>query len=99
MVEDYYPDEILYSPDGVVDYIEYPEFFWWRVNHEDECSIKHTEPEDPTQARCRRCLSTEVVIGYPYIQCKHCGYNEPLIDFPISHDYHLALERQFNNKS
>ncbi len=72
---------------------EYPEFFFWRVNYEDERNIKHTEPGDPMQTRCPRCLSTEVVIGYPYIECQHCGYNEPLIDFPISRYYHLVLER------
>ena len=67
---------------GMFDKVEYPEFFFWRVNHEDECSIKHIEFEDPMQTRCPRCLSLEVVVSYPYIECQHCEYNEPLIDFP-----------------
>jgi len=84
---------------GMFDEYQYPEFFFWRVDHEDECGIKHTEPGDPMQTRCPRCLSIEVVIGYPYIECRHCGYNEPLIDFPISRYYHLALEKMFNDRS
>jgi len=67
---------------GCFDEVEYPEFFWWRIIHEEECSIKHTEPDNPMQIRCPRCLSVEVDIGYPYIECQHCGYNEPLIDYP-----------------
>ena len=60
---------------------EYPEFFWWREMHGG--NEKYKEPEDLNQYRCPRCLSTEVTIGYPYIECGHCSYNEPLIDFPI----------------
>lgn len=81
---------------GMFDLVQYPEFFWWRVDNEE---LVRPEPEDPMQTRCPRCLSTEVAIGYPYIQCKHCGYNEPLVDFPISHYYHLALTREFKDKS
>jgi len=43
------------------------------------------EPEDSMQTRCPRCFSTDVIIGYPYVECKNCGYNEALIDFPISY--------------
>ncbi len=88
---------------GMFDLVEYPEFFWWRLeqvfdNSEEFLEITpdmmnkyFKEPEDPMQTRCRRCLSTEVVIGYPYIVCQHCGYNEPLIDFPISEYFHTLL--------
>lgn len=80
------------DPDiGMSDLVEYPEFFWWR---EDNKKLVRPEPKDPMQTRCPRCFSTQVVIGYPYIECKHCGYNEPLIDFPISYDYHLALSER-----
>ena len=98
-------------PDGCWDKVEYPEFFWWRFKQifgasnefliitPDMMDEYFGEPEDPLQTRCPRCLSTEVAIGYPYIECKNCGYNEPLIDFPISRCHHLALEKEFNNKS
>ena len=65
----------------------------WRDHNE---SLARPEPKDPLQTRCPRCFSTEVVRGYPYIECKNCGFNEPLIDFPISRYYHLALEKMFN---
>ena len=62
------------------DKVEYSEFFWWReyrdIEQEPPASLK------PTDYRCPRCYSTNISIGYPYIQCLHCGYNEPLIDFP-----------------
>lgn len=79
---------------GIFEEMEYPEFFFWRAMHgvlpEDDWTVN--DP-NPTDYRCPRCHSTEVIIGYPYIECQHCGYNEPLIDFPISHYYHLALGR------
>lgn len=84
---------------GMFDLMEYPEFFFWRANHEDECSIKHAEPEDSMQTRCPRCLSVEVAVGYPCMECQHCGYSEPLVDFPTSRCYHLALEKMFNDRS
>lgn len=73
---------------GSDNLIEYPEFTDWRWEHED---LVKPEPEDTTQTRCPRCFSTQVVIGYPYIECRNCGYNESLIDFPVSRYYHLAL--------
>ena len=87
------------DPDiGMFDLVEYPEFFFWRIIHtEEECGIKHTEPKDPMQTRCPRCLSTEVVIGYPHIECQHCSYNESLIDFPISHYFHSALKKEYGD--
>jgi len=27
-------------------------------------------------------------VGYPNIECRACGWSEPLIDFPISWDWH-----------
>lgn len=85
-----YPDgSFPFSPDGVVDFVVYPEFFWWRENNEAKVQV---EPNNPIQTRCPRCFSVRVSTGYPYIKCLHCGYNEPLIDFPISSYYHLALE-------
>lgn len=88
---------------GMFDLVEYPEFFWWRFERvfgDSEEFLEITpdmmdeyfkEPEDKTQIRCPRCLSTEVIIGYPLFECKNCNYNEPLIDFPISQYFHLAL--------
>jgi len=68
------------DPDiGMFDLIKYPEFFDWR---EDNKKLVRPEPKDPTRTRCPRCLSVRVSIGYPYIKCKNCGYNEPWIDFP-----------------
>ena len=90
-------------PDGCWDKVEYPEFFWWRFEQifggsnefliitPDMMDEYFKEPDDPMQSRCPRCYSTKVSFGYPHIICLHCGYNEPLIDFPISHYYHLAL--------
>lgn len=75
---------------GMFDLYQYPEHTFWRWDHED---LVRPEPEDPTQLRCPRCFSTEFIVGYPYIECKNCKYNEPLIDFPISHYCHLALLR------
>lgn len=83
------------DPDiGMFDLVEYPEFFWWRFEQmfgdsdelleitPDMMDEYFKEPEDSTRTRCPRCLSVQVDIGYPYIWCKNCGYNEPLIDFP-----------------
>jgi len=61
------------------DLVKYPEFLWWR---EDNKKLVRPEPGNPMQTRCPRCLSTWIIIGYPYIKCKNCGYNEPLIDLP-----------------
>lgn len=58
---------------------EFPDFSWWREFNEE---LVRREPKDPTQTRCRRCWSIKVDVGYPYIQCRNCGYNEPLVDYP-----------------
>lgn len=41
--------------------------------------------------QCQKCKSNRVKIDYPDIQCAACSWSEPLIDFPISWDYHRAL--------
>ena len=46
----------------------------WRDINE---SLAQPEPGNPMQTRCSRCFSTQVVIGYPYIECKNCGLSEP----------------------
>lgn len=63
---------------GMFDLIEYPEHWGWRLDNE---KLVHPEPKDPMLTRCPRCFSTQINIGYPYIECRNCGYNEPLIDF------------------
>lgn len=86
-------DCIWEDPDiGEFDLVEYPEYFWWR---EDNKKLVRREPKNSLRARCPRCFSTKIVIGYPYIECRNCGYNEPLIDFPISHYYHLAMLQEY----
>lgn len=85
----------LDQPDGVWDKVEYPEFFWWR---DDNKKLVRPEPKDPIQSRCPRCYSTKIAIGYPNIKCQNCGLCEPLIDFPISHYYHLASAQEFNER-
>ena len=97
-------------PDGAWEKVEYPPFFGWRFEQvfgdsnafliitPDMMDEYFKEPDDPMQSRCPRCYSTNIGFGYPYIQCFNCGYNEPLIDFPISHYYHLAMLQQQENK-
>jgi hypothetical protein len=38
--------------------------------------------------QCPKCKSARVVQGYPDIRCLACGWSEPLIDFPVSWDWH-----------
>ncbi len=92
-------------PDGCWDKVVYPEFFWWRFKRifgdstefliitPDMMDEYFKEPEDKMQTRCPRCFSTEVIVGYPYIECKNCEYSESLIDFPISRSVHLSYLR------
>ena len=93
------------DPDiGMFDLVVYPEFFCWRFNKifgdsdefleitPDMMDKYFKEPDDPMQSRCPRCYSTKIIIGYPDIKCLNCNLEEPLIDFPISYDYHLALK-------
>ena len=37
---------------------------------------------------CPKCGSSRVKNGYPDIECLACGYRQPLVDFPISWDWH-----------
>ena len=67
-----------WGPDGVVDFFEYPKFFWWRAERGLE------QRPEPIDTHCPRCFSTDVNISYPYISCRCCGYFEDLIDYPIS---------------
>jgi len=92
------------NPDGVWEEVAYPKFFWWRFNqifgNSDEFLIitpdmmdeYFKEPDDPLQTRCPRCMSIEVIIGYPDMVCQSCGYNEPLIDFPMSESFYGYYE-------
>lgn len=51
-----------------------------------------SRPQDLSQAdcsyRCPKCGSNAVSNHYPEIQCRSCGYAEPLADFPISWDFY-----------
>ena len=81
----------LYAPP-----IEYPEFFAWRFEQvfgdskeflivtPDMLDEYFKEPEDPLQTRCPRCSSTEITDDDLHIKCQNCGYNEVLMDFPVS---------------
>jgi hypothetical protein len=99
-----FPDGPCIHDDPLIGWdleIEYPEFFWWRLDHLTEDQKKELMepgsdlmiitpdcldefyPEPPGNPyRCPRCLSTKVHFGAVWIMCLHCGYNEPLIDFP-----------------
>ena len=73
------------QPDGCWDEVIYPEFFWWREDH-------NIEQEPPpyltsTDTRCPRCYSTHITISEPDIRCENCGYSEELFDFPVAHRY------------
>ncbi len=40
---------------------------------------------------CPKCGSNRIRTQYPDISCMSCGYNDSLMDFPISHEHHRAL--------
>lgn len=44
---------------------------------------------------CPKCGSNRITIGYPDIRCFSCGYLQPLIDFPISWDWHRKYCREY----
>jgi transcription initiation factor TFIIIB Brf1 subunit/transcription initiation factor TFIIB len=44
---------------------------------------------------CPRCKSKGFQKDYPEMWCPQCGCREPLIDFPISWDFHRALCVQY----
>ena len=41
--------------------------------------------------QCPKCKSNRVKISYPDIECLNCHYSEPLVDYPISWDWHRSL--------
>lgn len=45
--------------------------------------------------KCPKCASNRVRVGYPEIQCLACGLAEPLIDFPITWDFHRHYCREY----
>jgi hypothetical protein len=45
--------------------------------------------------RCPKCGSHRVNIGYQEIKCYVCGYSEPLIDYPICHQEHRRLCKEY----
>ena len=45
--------------------------------------------------QCPQCKSKRVKSGYPDIECLACGWSEPLIDFPISWDWHRHYCREY----
>ena len=47
------------------------------------------------QYQCPQCGSPRVRIGYPDMECLACRWREPLIDFPISWDWHRRYCREF----
>jgi hypothetical protein len=51
--------------------------------------------DNPGEHRCPKCRSSRVKIGYPNIDCLACGWSEPLIDFPISWDWHRHYRQEF----
>lgn len=44
---------------------------------------------------CPQCHSNRIKICYPHIECLACGWSEPLIDFPISWDWHRHYCREY----
>lgn len=44
--------------------------------------------EQGMDSRCPKCGSPGIRLGYPDMYCLRCGWSEPLIDFPISWDWH-----------
>ena len=66
------------QPDGDWRRVELAEHELWQQSHK---RIMCKEP-GPDVMRCPRCYSLEVEIHSLNIVCSHCGYAEPLIDFP-----------------
>lgn len=81
----YWDDPLI----GKFDLVQYPLFDEWRFLNEH---LVRPEPEDPYQTRCPRCYSTDFHLGYPFMVCRNCGYEEPLIDFPISESWYCYFE-------
>ncbi len=62
-----------------------------------DSSIAEITPEsrESQVPRCPKCASRRVGIGYPNIQCLACGWSEPLVDFPVSWDFHRQYCREY----
>ena len=45
---------------------------------------------------CPKCGSNKIRVQYPDISCIACGYDDSLMDFPISHEHHRALCFEYN---
>ncbi len=45
--------------------------------------------------QCPKCHSPSIIIDYPDIFCRACGHTEPLIDYPISWDWHRHYCREY----
>lgn len=58
-------------------------------------NINDKQYESQDGFSCPRCKLSRVVIGYPDIKCGACGWSEPLIDFPISWDWHRHYCREY----
>lgn len=46
--------------------------------------------------RCPQCGSGRVKMGYPDLECLHCGYSEPLTDYTIGWDWRRSLCSEFD---
>jgi len=45
--------------------------------------------------QCPKCKSNRIKTGYLDIQCLACGWSEPLIDYPISWEWHRHYCRDY----
>jgi len=54
-----------------------------------DCLDQFFPEPDPTGQtyRCNRCLSTDLDWQPEWIICRHCGWSEPLYDFPVARRY------------
>lgn len=62
------------------------------------CSSNNNKPHSQSESeryQCPKCGSARVRISYPDIECLSCGCSEPLIDFPISWDWHRYYHREY----
>ena len=51
-----------------------------------DCLDQFYPEPDPTGMtyRCNRCLSTDIDWKAEWIVCRHCGWDEPLHDYPVA---------------
>ena len=63
---------------------------WWAFRQEH-----HYRQERPGHGySCPRCFGARIKVDYPAIKCLRCGYQEDLIDFPISNYVRDILSRE-----